>query len=337
MKLLKYILLLVGVALLVCSSVEAGNSISKVGTAGAQFLKMGVGARYSAMGEASVASVNDGYALYWNPAALGGTTKSFLEFTNVSWIEGVNLNYIACVRPTRIGTIGASATVLTSGDMEITTVAQPDGTGRMFSASSYALTLGYARQMTDFFSFGVNFKYVTERISEERASGVAFDFGTMLCPGYRNLRIGMNIANVGPQLKFHGSELNFRYNPTPDNTSSDKTDGVLSVDPYELPLMFRIGVAYDFQYGKNTRITVAAEAHDPSDNYQQGGVGTEVAFYEKLFLRGGYKINCEEENFTMGAGLSLKVWQHTDLNVNYAWSDFGRLTSVQRISLGFRF
>jgi long-subunit fatty acid transport protein len=333
----RYILLAAGLMLLIGGVANAGSSPSKAGTSGAQFLKLGVGARYAAMGEASVAVVNDGYALYWNPAAMGDATKSYLEFTNINWVGDINLNYVAYVRPTAIGTIGVSAGMLTSGDMEITTVDQPDGTGRTFSTSSYALTVGYARQMTDFFSFGMNFKYIAERISEEHARGIAFDLGTMLRPGYRNLRIGMNISNLGPQLKFGGSELNFRYNPSPDNPNYDKTKGVLSVDSYELPLVFRIGAAYDLQYGKSTRITLAVEAHDPSDNYQQGAVGTELAFSETLFLRGGYKINYEEEDFTFGAGLNLNVWQHTDLNVNYAWSDFGRLASVQRISVGFRF
>ncbi len=337
MKRLRYTLLVAGLALLVYSVADAGNSLSKVGTAGAQFLKLGVGARYTAMGEASVASVDDGYALYWNPAAMGGLSKAHLEFTNTSWIENVTLNHIAYVSPTRFGSFGISATVLSSGDMEITTIDQPDGTGRWFSATSYALTVGYARQMTDFFAFGMNVKYVAERISEERASGLAFDFGTMLRPGYRNLRIGMNISNLGPQLKFSGTELDFRYNPSPDNVNNDQAKGQLSVDSYELPLVFRIGAAYDLQYSRNTRVTFAVEAHDPSDNYQQGALGTELAFYDRFFVRGGYKINYEEEDFTFGAGLSMKIWQHTDLDVNYAWADFGRLSSVQRISIGLRF
>jgi hypothetical protein len=337
MKVSKLLIFAVGVTLLFGATADAGDSFSKVGTAGAQFLKLGVGARYTAMGEASVAVVNDGYALYWNPAAMGPATRTSVEFTNINWIEGVSLNYLSYVKPTSIGSFGVSVMALTSGDMEVTTVDQPDGTGRFFSASSYALTLGYARQMTDYFSFGLAAKYVSERISEERASGIAFDFGTLLRPGYKNFRIGMNISNLGPQLKYNGPELDFRYNPAPDNSSYDKTKGVLSVDPYELPLMFRIGAAYDLQYARNTRLTFTVEARDPSDNFQQGSIGTEVAFSETFFLRGGYKLNYEEESATLGGGLNLKVWQGTDLNVNYAWADFGRLSSVHRFSLGFRF
>jgi hypothetical protein len=43
---------------------------AKVGTAGAQFLELGVSARAVAMGEAFVAVANDATAVYYNPAGL---------------------------------------------------------------------------------------------------------------------------------------------------------------------------------------------------------------------------------------------------------------------------
>ena len=330
------LIIVVAVAFFAASSLQA-DEFSKVGTSGAQFLKIGVGARYTAMGEAAVANVGDAYALYWNPAALGGLTQSHLEFTTIAYVSGVNLNYVAFAKPLSFGSIGGAVTALTSGDMEITTVDQPDGTGKMFSASSYAITLGFARQWTEFFSFGLSAKYITERISEERASGIAFDFGTLLQPGYRNLRIGMNISNLGPEMKYSGPELNFNYNPSGDNESYDNAKGVLDVDSYDLPLVFRIGAAYDIQYTPTTRLTFRVEARDPSDNDQQPSFGSEVAFQETFFLRGGWQLNQEEQSASVGAGLALKVWNATDLSMNYAFADFGRLNSVHRFSLGLRF
>lgn len=332
----KNFLLIVGALALLAGGATAGD-FSKVGSVGAQFLKLGVGARYTALGEAAVASVNDGYALYWNPGALGWLQHSHLEFTNIQWVEGVNLNYVSYARPTDFGSIAASVTALTSGDIEVTTVDRPDGTGDFYSTSSYAITLGYAKQMTDFFSVGVSAKYVTERISEEEASGVAFDFGTVLYPGYNNLRIGMNISNLGPEMKFSGPELNFNYDPDPNNSSYDPAKATYSVESYDLPLMFRIGVAYDIAYGDASRVTLMAEARDPADNEQQGSVGTEVAFAETFFLRGGWKFNYIEESWSVGGGLDLAVWQDTDLTLNYAFADFGRLSETHRFSLGFRF
>ncbi|MDA0378244.1 MAG: hypothetical protein O2899_02035, partial [Bacteroidetes bacterium] len=46
------------------------NTITKVGTTAAQFLKLGVGARAVAMGGSFVAESSDLSALYWNPAGL---------------------------------------------------------------------------------------------------------------------------------------------------------------------------------------------------------------------------------------------------------------------------
>jgi hypothetical protein len=315
----------------------SADDFSKVGTSGAQFLKIGVGAKYTAMGEASVAMVGDAYAMYWNPAALATLPKSSMEFTNISWLSGVDLNYFAFAKPTSFGAIGASVTALTSGDIEITTIDQPDGTGNFYSVTSYALGLGYAKQMTDFFSFGLTAKYISERISEETASGVAFDFGTLLRPGLQQLRLGINISNLGPEMKFSGPELNFNYNPEEGNGSYDDSKGVLDVDSYDLPLMFRIGAAYDVFPGEATRMTFSVEARDPSDNQQQASLGSEFAFNEMFFLRGGYKFNYDEENVALGGGVRLPVWDRSHLNVNYAWSDFGRLEDVHRFSFGLTF
>ena len=48
------------------------QGVSKVGTTGAAFLEIGIGARAVAMGNAFVGTANDVTALYWNPAGLAG-------------------------------------------------------------------------------------------------------------------------------------------------------------------------------------------------------------------------------------------------------------------------
>ena len=315
-----------------------GKEFSKVGTVGAQFLKIGVGARYVAMGEASVATVNDAYSVYWNPASLTQLTSSHLIFTNVNWIEDVQLNYAAFAKPIgNSGAFGISLTVLSMGEMEMTTVEKPDGTGNKFSASDYALTCGYGRKLTDRFSLGVNAKYIYERLSEETASGFALDFGTLFYPGYNTLRIGMNISNLGPELKLEGPELDVPYSPYPENTNYDNVKSKLTVEPYDLPLTFRIGLAYDFIPSVDSKITIALEAKHPNDNIQQASVGTEYVWKDMVALRGGYKINYEEEGLSLGGGLKLKVGKKTDMEINYAWVGFNHLSSVHRFSLGFIF
>jgi len=317
--------------LMAVGGLSMAASDQRVGSVGAQFLKIGVGSRYQGLGEASVALVNDAYSMYWNPAGLASIEGSNVTFTNVNWVTDVSLNYVGF--GTRLGdhgVVGLSATLLTMGDMEMTTIEQPNGTGQNFSASSMALSVGYARMLTTRLAFGAAVKYVYERIYKESAGGMAFDFGTQLQTGFRSLRIGMNIANMGSQLKFAGPDLAVL-------SGNGSPQSVLAVDGYDLPLTFRLGMAYDFIDNDHNRLTAALEAKHPNDNEQQASLGSEYCYNGKYFLRAGYKLNYDEQGLTFGGGIQAPLGQQTRLLIDYAWSDFGRLESVHRFSLGFSF
>ncbi len=317
---------------------SASAEISKVGTAGAQFLKIGVGSRYQGMGEASVAVANDVYSMYWNPAGLADVQGSAISFTNVNWVLDINLNYLGYAHYFEdVGTFGFSVAVLSMGDQEITTFDQQDGTGTSYSASSYAFGLSYARQLTNKFAFGATVKYVGEKIHLERSRGFAFDFGTMLYTGFRTLRLGMSINNMGPDMKFDGPDLEVNYDQRQGDGANTPIGAVLQTTPYSLPLMFRVGMAYDLNFSPKAIMTFAAEMKHPSDNDRQGAIGAEFGWANQFFLRGGYKINYDEEAVSLGAGLKTSVTTNTKLVVDYSWQDFGRLQSTQRFSVGFTF
>jgi hypothetical protein len=332
MKKLLIVLLIVGLA------GSASAQFSKVGTAGAQFLKIGVGSRYQGMGEASTATVNDIYAMYWNPAGLAAIENSAIGFTNVNWVLDINLNYLGYARSfENIGVFGVSAAVLSMGSQQITTFDQQDGTGSSYTATSYAVGFTYARQLTTKFAFGATVKYVGERIHQERSGGVGIDFGTMFYTGFRSLRIGMSIANMGPELKFSGPDLDIRYDPQEGQGANSPIAGSLKSTPYDLPMVFRVGMAYDLNFGPKSVLTLASELKHPSDNVEQGAIGAEFGYSNSFFLRGGYKINYDEEHFSVGGGIKTTVAGETKLLVDYSWQDLGRLQSAQRFSVGFTF
>lgn len=318
---------------------SAFAEFSKVGSAGAQFLKIGVGSRYQAMGEASVATVNDVYGAYWNPAGLAEIENSAVGFTTVNWVLDVDLNYASFAHYFEdVGTFGVSASVLTMGDQEITTFDQQDGTGDYYSATSYAVGLSYSRYLTHRFAFGGTVKYVGERIHNVDARGFAFDFGTLLHTGYRSLRLAMSISNLGPEMKFSGTDLDVPYSETQSEEEIGPTDGAqLKTTGYDLPMVFRFGLAYDVDFGNNAKLTLASELKHPNDNVQQGSLGAEFNFQDQYFLRSGYKINYDEEGLTLGGGLRTSLSSETRLLIDYAWQDFGRLESTHRFSLGFTF
>ncbi|UCD64635.1 MAG: PorV/PorQ family protein [Candidatus Zixiibacteriota bacterium] len=322
-------------ALLVSS---ASAEFTKVGSSGAQFLKIAVGSRYQAMGEAAAATADDVYATFFNPAGLAEIGNGAISFTKVDYLLDIDLNYVGFAKYfDDVGVLGLSATMLSAGDQEITTLEQQDGTGEYYTASSYAVGVTYARQLNLRFSFGASLKYIAERIHNERAEGFAVDFGTLVYLGYRSLRLGMAISNMGPEMKFSGSDLIVQYYDEPDDDPTGPVSAELKTTPYDLPLLFRIGLAYDIDLGYKSVMTVAGELKHPNDNVQQGAFGVEYAFDDNFFLRGGYKLNYDEEGLTAGAGLATDLSKSTRLVIDYAWQDFGRLQSTQRFSVGFTF
>ncbi len=309
---------------------------SKVGSAGAQFLKIGVGSRYQGMGEAAVAAANDAYSMYWNPAGLVEVENTAIAFTNVNWILDIDLNYVALARNIEdVGVFGASVSVLSMDEQEVTRADVPDGTGERYDASSYAIGISFARQLTTKFAFGATFKYIGEKIYQEESKGFAFDFGTLLYTGFRSLRMGMSVTNLGPELQFSGTDVG--YDDQSGDGSNDPFAAELKTTPYDLPLTFRVGLAYDIYAGSNSLLTLSADLKHPNDNDQQGSIGAEWGFDEKFFLRGGYKLNYEEETVSFGGGLVTSITNSTDLAIDYSWQDFGRLESTQRFSVGFTF
>jgi len=328
----KTIISLLIVALVGTASAER----SKVGSAGAQFLKIGVGSRYQGMGGASVATANDVYSMYWNPAGLVGVENAAISFTNVNWVLDIDLNYVAMAKYFEdIGVFGASVTVLSMGEQEVTRADMPEGTGERFDAGSYAIGLTFARQLTNKFSFGATFRYIGERIFRENARGFGFDFGTLLFTGFNNMRFGMSISNLGPELEFSGPGVS--VDDQNGGGANEPFDAELKTTPYDLPLIFRVGIAYDFEIGANSILTLSGEMKHPNDNDQQGSIGAEYGLGEKYFLRGGYKLNYEEEALSLGGGLVTSVGSDVSLVVDYSWQDFGRLESTQRFSVGFSF
>jgi hypothetical protein len=323
--------------LLWCGTAMAGE-FSKSGSVGAQFLEIGVGARYNGMGEATAATVRDVYSMYWNPAGLTGISSSELAFTTIDYPADINLNYVAYAKRFEgLGVLGASVTVLSMSDQEITTVEQPNGTGLKYSVSSYALQFSYARELTARLSFGASLKYIGERIYHEKSDGIAFDVGTLIYPGFRSLRVGLNISNMGPELKFDGPDLDVSYDPDQGNPNQDPFNSRLLAESYDLPLLFRIGMAYDLELGKDSRMTISTEMKHPNDNVQQEAFGLEYGWKEQYFLRAGYRFNYDEEGLGLGGGFRTTISGNTDLVVDYAWADYGRLESVHRFSIGISF
>ncbi len=305
-------LMLVG---LLAADAGATEIFEKVGTVGAQFLKIGVGARAAAMGEAFTPIADDATALYWNPAGIARLEGNQITLNHASWPAEIGHEFVGTVFTYGAipGTFGVSMNVLQMKPMNVTTAFKPNGTGDTFDAGDMAIGFTYARMLTNKFSFGGTLRWVHLGIEEEFAEGVMTDFGTLYDTGFRGIMIGMAIQNLGPNLKFIEQD-------------------------FSLPAIFKLGIAMPAIDNEMHRLQSALEFNHPTDTAERANMGLEYVYLGlppnfELALRGGYMLNRDEESFAGGFGVKFPTSKVTTARVDYAFVELGKLGESHKISL----
>jgi hypothetical protein len=317
--------------------------VTRTGTTAAGFLAIDVGARAVGMGGAFVSLASDATAMYWNSAGLARLTQLEAQFSHTRWILDVSMNYIAVAMPLGpIGTIGVNAAFLSMDEMERTTVLEPDGTGEMFDAGSYAFGLSYAFNLTDRFAVGCNLKYIMETIYHCNAQGVAFDIGTLFSTPLKGLELGMNISNYGTKMRMQGQDVLTQVDIDPSVAGNNPSiNAHLATDSYDLPLIFQVGVSMDILEGlKKHGLLLAIDAVHPNNDTESLNLGAEYVWNNMIALRGGYKSlfrKDSQEGLSLGIGFTSDVVGITELVIDYAYRDFGILKEVQMFTIGMRF
>jgi hypothetical protein len=320
-------ILTVAVAAFLLLPASAEASFAKVGTAGAQFLKIGIGTRAVGMGGAFIATADDPSAAYWNPACLVRAPGTQIQFTHTEWFEDVRYEAAtASYEYPTVGTFGLQIGLMNSGDMDVTTVEHPEGTGETFSCSDIVVGVSFARMLTDRFSTGLTLKYVREAWDDVSAGGLAVDMGTLYNTGFKTLRIGMTIQHFGGEIT-PGGEFQEHYSGS---------DSIETYESYSLPMMFKLGLAMDVLDRGPHFMTIEVDGVHPNDNVERVNIGTEYWFDNMVALRGGYHINADEAGATAGAGFRIPLGGQT-ITLDYAYADWNRLEVVHRASLGFAF
>ena len=297
----------------------------RAGISTAQFLKIGVGSRATAMGDAFVAVANDASALYWNPAGVVQAEQNQVIFSHNEWLVDISHEFIGGIYHfSENDALGVAFTALHMEDMPVTTEVMPFGTGEYFSYGDIAAAVTYSRKMTSQFSFGVTARYIEETMDRLKMRGVMIDLGTYYWTGLGSTRFAVAITNFGAQLAPDGKVVLWGHR---------EKSAWQSFSP---PTIFRFGLAFEPWQTSENRLTASVQLNHPNDNSENVSAGLEYAWRNILYLRGGYKFNVEEQNYTFGAGVHLPL-KIADVEVNYAFANFTRLGSAHRFSiiLGF--
>ncbi len=293
----------------------------RAGISAVQFLKIGVGGRATAMGDAFVAVANDASALYWNPAGLAHTAKNEVIFSHNEWLADIKHEFAGAVyHLSSNDAIGAAFTSLHMEDMKVTTEFMPGGTGEYFSYGDVAFAVSYSRKMTEQFSFGGTVRYIEETLDKLKMRGVMIDLGTYYWTGLGSTRFAVTVSNFGNNLAPDGEVILVGKRSKSDWQS------------FSPPTVFRIGFAFEPYRSDDHEVTTSVQLNHPNDNSENVSLGAEYKFRKFFFLRGGYKFNVEEQNYTFGAGVNVPL-SIADVSVDYAFANYTRLGSAHRFSI----
>lgn len=324
------VLLLIGIVILSVQDLKAGNK-DRSGQAGASELLINPWARSSGWGSLSIANVKGLEGIYINVAGVAFTEGTQLGFAHTNWLKGSGTNIYSFGLAQKVGesgAIGLSVMSMNFGEVEIRTTELPGGGIGTYSPSLLNVNICYSRAFSNSIYGGINFKIISESISDMSAQGLAIDAGIQYVTGeLDNIMFGITLRNVGPTMRFSGDGPALKVFPSGQNTAFTLEQRASS---FELPAQLLIGVAYDFHIPGKHRITLAGNFTSNSFSKDQFTGGVEYSLKDYVMIRAAYTyedgINYsidDPENRTnafkgISAGLTVQVPLNKEKGTKFA-------------------
>jgi len=274
------------------------------------------------MANAGIAEIRGLESMYSNVAGLTFVKKTEFSFNRTQYLVGSNagiaINSLGFAqhlgrKGKDFGVLGVSFFSMGFGNVDITTVAQPEGGLGTFSPNLMYIGLHYAKSFNNFIKGGISIKIINESIADLHATGFALDAGVQYIAGkFENFKIGVALKNIGLPMSYKGDGMT--YTGVINGTTVEQTLAVRSAE-YEMPALLSIGVSYDFlffggEYASMSKEDLEAEGLTRDDakhritlagsfianSYSRDifALGLEYGFMNYFMIRAGYAL----ENIT---------------------------------------
>jgi len=317
----------------------AGSTFAqtKVGTTVGTFLRIEPSARGGALGNAGSALPGGIEAVYYNTGAIGLLDKAAIQYTHNLWYADISYNYAAFSLPVSgSGRIFASVTSLSSGDILVRTVEQPEGAGVDYKVSNTAIGLAYGMRITSRFSAGIQTNIITEKIWNTSAKAFSLNLGTIYRLSDSGAILAFCLSNLGSRSRYDGSDLDIQYDADPNayGDNSALPAGQMT-DLFSLPGLIRIGLSVPVVVSENSEFLFLAEGLHPNDNSESMNLGAEWKLVQLLSLRVGYQTLFQTDSelgLTFGFGVEGVLGDNT-YQFNYAWAGHEYLEDTHRFTM----
>lgn len=285
-------------------SVSAFSQNDGAANTGLAYLKLGIGARSIAMGEAFSSLSDDGTAFIYNPARMNANENGNVTAMFNKTMLDMTTNYVgAKFRIKKFG-IGVGLLKTTISDIEVRN--NPGAPLEKFNADNFSGGISLSYEVYKNLAVGITGKLLYEKIYIDEASGFGMDFGANYI--YNNFSFAAVLSNVGSMNALKNSET-------------------------KMPTSLRFGASYNYKKD-NLSITGAVDGYKVLDGGTfHGHFGAEGGYKDFVFLRAGYMSGYDNKGFTAGVGFKYK-----SLYLDYAFQPYSTgFGSGNSISLGYNF
>ena len=333
------------VSLLMIVPSFAGAQEARNGSAAASYLLIPQGVQYLSGGGAA-ANANGIESVFWNPAGLVRTEKPVnAMFARRSYIADININFAGfSINWEEFGSLALTLRNFDIGEIPVTTVFFPDGTGEIYEPTVFVVGVTYSRLLTDRTSLGLNANILSESFPGASASGTAFDVGMQYTSflNVPNLSIGVVLKNFGASMRYDGSRL-FREAVAVD---VDRKSTIYKVEAaeFDLPSVIDLATTYRIDVGEANSLDVGVTFQNNQSAQDEYQFMATYMMGDMLALRGSYLTSESEgalENifasFSLGGTLNLQAFTGADLSIDYGYIDTDFFDAVQVFSVRFGF
>lgn len=356
----KYILQILVAIFGILATATAGNP-DRAGGAGATQLLVNPYVRGVGLAGSNTASARGLESYYLNIGGLAYVKKTEIQASQTRYLVGTDiyLNNFGMAQALGEngsgGVLGLAFTFWDMGSIPITTTEAPDNTLGTYTTQILNLGLAYSKTFSNSITGGLMIRFVSEGTSNVNASGITLDAGvqyqTALNPTKKikkqDFRFGIAVRNLGPDFAYQGNGLSTNTTVTATGASRKTLFGS---QPFNMPALANIGVAYDFRLDKGQetydhRLTVSGNFNYNAFSSNIISFGAEYGLKNMFMIRTGYAH--QEGNFSddaykspsygisAGAGFNLPISDAgTALSIDYAYQPTVIFNGIH--SIGFK-
>jgi len=289
-----------------------------------EFLNLTHSGLIASLGGANVSLTDKNLNLaYYNPALLNHGMNKSLALNYVNYLAGINYGlamYSLSVPGT--GNFAGGITYLNYGSFT-----EADASGNItgsFTASEYAFSVIYSREIDSMFTVGINFKPVLSHLEDYTSFGFAFDLGASWHNRKNLLSAGFVLRNIGYQVTTYAGESR-------GNLPFEILAGAsvrLAHAPFRFSLTLRHLEKFDLTY------QYSGSSQQNNDNTSGSGflenamkhviVGAEIIPHKNFYFSLGYNYQRRRELQTEAKVSGIGFSWGFGLNTSLLSLEFGR-------------